>query len=82
MGKYDKKEEFELELVGEPVAAPKKAPPTLNAGRVGPTPKMTFDRYVKKMGVKASHVPGLRAFVKSPNALRTEAEWAALLKDY
>jgi len=60
----------------------KKAPPAINSGKSSPTDRMNFDKYARKKGFRASHIPGLKAFAKNTNILRTQAEWDSFFEKY
>lgn len=50
---------------------------------VKPARKLSFEQWAaRKPKIKAHHVSGMRAFVKSPEKPRTEDEWNALFENY
>lgn len=44
--------------------------------------KMTFDRYAKRKGVKATHLAGMKAYCKNPNTPKTVEQWDEVFKAY
>jgi hypothetical protein len=45
-------------------------------------PRIVFDKYVVRKGVKASHVAGMRAFAANVNIKRTFPEWEKFFEKY
>ncbi len=91
------KKKRELEL-GEPIAefseveevAPSEPEPVVVVptkksavrSRVKPAKRMNFNRYARSKGIKATHIPGMKARAGNPNIPRTLEEWDTYFLDY
>lgn len=64
----------------EPVPARKKS--STKRTKAKPAKRMNFDRYARSKGFRTTHIPGMKAFAKNPNMLRTLEAWDAFFKDY
>lgn len=88
---FEEVEEEVTEPVEETVEeAPKKARRTKKAKKSSPIPvpitikvkRYSFEKWAARRGVKSHHRPGLKAYVKNVNKLRTLEEWDECFKGY
>ncbi len=85
-----KKKDLELsepiaEFAEMPASVPvpaKRTKKSVVRANVKPAKRMNFDRYARSKGFRTTHIPGMKAFAKNPNMLRTLEAWDAFFKDY
>jgi len=47
-----------------------------------PALRFPFDRYAVCKAIRATHIPGMKAFVSNPQVPRTMEEWDAIFATY
>lgn len=55
---------------------------SVQVSAVAPARRVSFDQWAAKRAIKESHRRGMRAFIKTPDRVRTIAEWDEAFKAY